>query len=341
MAIVNSIIATIASLSNIPMTLESGLSWDRNMTHFLMKNSPFFIRLTAGNGVEFVTANGDWLVRTTTAVEAKRIGHDTMYFVTTSGHKYILCIDPDYMEKLLVAEKERNSSSQFPLSKPEKKSPVLYNSFEALPYKVKEEFWNLEEYEVYNAAHREGKFISTFYAKRPDYGFVGNVFAHISDCADGVSDLTKFNGDEVVGEIVSTNRGEKLVNYTFDLATIKEYEKKAEEYFLAQENKNALRSAEFEYEREMKFYNSQKDIWGMYGFCAINSKMERQNRAYMDDKTETTFAFSRSITKEEFISFLNVMGYEMKEPGAWYENYSTVSGNGNTWTYTWVRPSTH
>ena len=90
MAIVNTIISTILSLSNVPFTLESGISWDYRITKVLMDNSPFFIRLTSSNGIEFVTANGDWLIRTTPIKEAKAFDNGYVYFVTESGHKYNL-----------------------------------------------------------------------------------------------------------------------------------------------------------------------------------------------------------------------------------------------------------
>ncbi|MGN1176326.1 MAG: hypothetical protein ACI4S1_12775, partial [Roseburia sp.] len=90
MAIVNTILSTILSLASVPFTLESGISWDPRMTKALMENSPFFIKLTAGNGIEFVTSSGDWLIRTTPVKEAKYFDNGYMYFVTESGHKYNL-----------------------------------------------------------------------------------------------------------------------------------------------------------------------------------------------------------------------------------------------------------
>lgn len=333
MAIVNSIIATIASLSNIPMTLESGLSWDRNMTRFLMKNSPFFIRLTVGNGIEFVTSNGDWLVRTTPITEAKRIGHDTVYFVTSSGHKYILCIDPDYMEKL---------NSQFPLKKPEMEAVKQYTSFTELPRSNQERFWENQYYYFNKAAEKDGKAMGLLSAKRPDYGFVDGVFCHVSDCADKISNLTEFNGEDIVGEVVTTNRGQKLVNYTFDDGVVGKYIIEAEEMYVKSINDNLLETANWRYERLMKDYNAQKDAWGQLGFCALDKKHESTNKAYMDNKSETMFTFTRSISKNEFYSYLNLLGYEIKEEKAgWWDDYSMISGSGNSWTYTWVHTSTH
>ena len=90
MATINSIIATILSLASIPFTLESGIGWDPRMTKFLMENSPFFIKLTSANGIEFVTSSGDWLVRTTPIKEVKAFDNGYVYFTTESGHKYNL-----------------------------------------------------------------------------------------------------------------------------------------------------------------------------------------------------------------------------------------------------------
>ena len=333
MAIINTIIATIASLSNIPMTLESGLSWDRNMTQFLMKNSPFFIKLTSSNGIEFVTASGDWLIRTTPIKEAKRIGHDTVYFVTASGHKYILCVDPDYMEKL---------NSQFSLKKPEKEIVKQYASFSDLPRSNQERFWENKYYYFNNAAEKDGKAIGLLSAKRPDYGFVDGVFCHVSDCSTKIFDLTKFNEKVVVGEVVTNKRGQKLVNYTFDDSVINKYIEAAQKMYVKSINDNLLETADWRYERLMKDYNAQKDAWSRFGFCALDKKYESTNKAYMDNKSITTFTFSRPISKNEFYSYLGFLGYEIKEEkSGWWDDYSIVDGNGDTWTYTWVHTSTH
>ena len=92
---ITTIISTIiASLANLPMTLESGLSfpignWSPSeATRILMENSPFYISMTSNGGIQLTNSKGQWITRTSPIVEAKSFDNGYCYFVTESGHKY-------------------------------------------------------------------------------------------------------------------------------------------------------------------------------------------------------------------------------------------------------------
>lgn len=92
--IITIITSIIASLANIPMTLESGITfkignWSpAEATRILMENSPFYISMTSNGGIELTNSKGQWLTRTSPIIEAKTFGNGYCYFVTESGHKY-------------------------------------------------------------------------------------------------------------------------------------------------------------------------------------------------------------------------------------------------------------
>ena len=332
MAIINTLNSILASIASIPMTLESGLSWDKFLTEFLMKNSPFTIRLYDTDRIELVNGNGEWLLHTSPIVKCEYFDNGYVYFLTASNHKY----------QFTICEQEKKSFAKFPLTKPEKEAVKQYASFSDLPYSDKKAFWDSKYYYFNKATRVDGKAIGELSAKRADYGFADGIFCHISDCADKISDLTKFNEEIVIGEVATTSRGQKLVNYTFDCLAVGEYIETAQKMYVKSINDNLLETANWRYERLMKDYNAQKDAWGQLGFCALDKKHESTNKAYMDNKSETMFTFTRSISKNEFYSYLNLLGYEIKEEKAgWWDNYSMISGSGNSWTYTWVHTSTH
>ena len=332
MAIINTLNNILASIASVPMMLESGLSWDKSLTEFLVKNSPFTIRLYDTDRIELVNKNGEWLLHTSPIVKCEYFDNGYVYFLTASNHKY----------QFTICEQEKKSFAKFPLAQPEKETVKQYVSFSDLSYSDKRTFWDSKYYYLNKAARIDGKAIGELSAKRADYGFVDGVFCHVSDCADKISSLTEFNGEDVIGEVVTTNRGQKLVNYTFDDGVVGKYIMEAEEMYIKSINDNLLETANWRYERLMKDYNAQKDAWGQLGFCALDKKYESTHKAYMDNKSETTFTFSRSISKDEFYSYLGFLGYEIKEEkSGWWDDYSMIDGADNTWTYTWVHTSTH
>ena len=331
MNVINNIII---SLANVPLTLESGLKWDYNLTSFLMKNSPFFIRLYNNDSIELVNKDGEWLLRTSFITESKMYPNGYVYFITASNHKYGFVPYCDCKE-------ESTKKHDFPLVKPEYQAPKLYESFAMISYKEKNYYYDIEDYLVQQQSLKDGKYFGKLSAKKSDYGFVDNMFVHISDAKDSISDLEMYNGYCLIGTVADGKKGKKIVDYTFDYSAINFYREKAMEAFISEINERIELEAQNKYKEKVSFYNSQSDIWRTFGFCAINEKTEVDSGAYKDYKRQTTYTFSRNISDEEFISFLKEMKQEIKNQSAWWEDYSTIKGSGNTWTYTWVRPSTH
>lgn len=95
MATITTIIASIiASLSGIPMALESGITfpignWSpAEATRIFMENSPFYISMTSHGGIQLTNSKGQWITRTSPIVDADAFSNGYCYFVTESGHKY-------------------------------------------------------------------------------------------------------------------------------------------------------------------------------------------------------------------------------------------------------------
>lgn len=333
MNFINNIRNIIASLANIPMTLESGLSWDRSLTEFLMKNSPFFIRPFDTDRIELVNSNGEWVLHTSSITEALLSPNGYVYFITASKHKYGF---------VPYCDNENKSTKHiFPLTKPEYRIPNMYKGFGELSHEDKGYYYDIEDYLVQQQALKDGKYFGKLKAKRDDFGFVDDMFVHISDTNCKVDSLAMYNNYYIIGNIADGKKGKKLVNYTFDYPTINYYRDKAMMAFINERNEAIIRFAKHQYETAMDSYNSQKHIWDAFGFCATKVETEVDSGAYKDYKHKTIYTFSCNISKEEFISFLKEMKQEIKDRGNWWEEYSIIKGSGNTWTYTWVRPSTH
>lgn len=75
---------------------------------------------------------------------------------------------------------------------------------------------------------------------------------------------------------------------------------------------------------------------GKPDFEVVETKENFKPIHYGDGYDEVVYTFSRDITEDEFRKFCEDR-HMMKEKGAWYENYSTIFGKGNVWTYRWVR----
>lgn len=52
------------------------------------------------------------------------------------------------------------------------------------------------------------------------------------------------------------------------------------------------------------------------------------------------FTFNRECSEEEFIEFLKANNHIIHAASGWWDDYSEITGSGNTWTYTWVRAYT-
>ena len=112
-------------------------------------------------------------------------------------------------------------------------------------------------------------------------------------------------------------------------------------YFIDSHNEREMTRVNHSYEVAVSDYKQERKVWDALGFCKIGRTKKVDRRPYCDTKSEETFVFSRSITKEEFISYLKMVGKEVKKAKAWYDSYSIIDGKGSNWTYTWVIPSTH
>lgn len=363
----NTLNIIIIALAGVALTLESGLTfpigdWSpATATRILMENSPFYISMTPNGGIQLTNSKGQWLTRTSPIVEAKRFDNGYCYFMTENGHKY------NFTTFENVTPVNTPVIQQKWMEKPV--APIIkqYDSFSHLPLRERVYF---EEHKAYyiSCSQTEDKCRYAFGkldAKRADYGFVNNIFCHISDSKENVSSLLNLDGVNVVGQVVETLRGYKLCNYVFEkeidfdcydivdeddimedesdeyLEIMTSLENAAYNYYLNEVNDRIKRNAEWNHDCAMKQYNKQMEIQSILGFHAIAIKHECDHRAYCDSKTTSIFEFSRPISRKEFSSFLKEMGEEEKAQEAWYTPYTIVKGEGDKWTYTHVNPSTH
>lgn len=357
--IINTIIASvIASLTGIPMTLESGLTfpignWSpAEATRIIMNNSPFYISMISNGGIQLTNSEGQWITRTSPIIKAISFDNGYCAFLTENGHKYNFTT----FEKTPVVQQKWMKKPVAPVIK-------QYDSFSTLPLKEQVYFENHMDYYFYCSQNgNECRYaFGHFEAKRADYGFVNGVFCHISDSEEKITSLLNYDGKNVVGRIVETPRGYKMCGYIFErefdfddfddydepeepdayLKTVIALETAAQHYYLKEVNDRIKKDAEWQYERAMKQYNKQMEIQSLLGFHAVNIEYECDHRAYCDNKTTSIFEFSRPISREEFFSFLKEMGEEEKVQEAWYSPYTIIKGSGDKWTYTYVSPSTH
>lgn len=337
----------IASLSGIPMTLESGVNFPINSlspmesTNYLMENSPFFIALSACGGIKLTTrANGagNWLISTSTIIEAKSFDNGCCCFMTENGHKYQFTTWPSL-------HKAHNPSKQ--MKRPIAPIVKQYSCFDELPFNEKNYFEYYMERYVYRSQSSEERYtFGQFRAKKDDYGFMNGNFCHVSSSKNKINSLLNHDGENMVGLVVQTPKGYKLCDYVFECDNPDEYLKivsslkqSAKQYYLREVNERLHQEAEYEHECAMIRYNKQMDIQYKLGFHAVDIIYERDQRAYCDNQSTMVFEFSRSISRKEFSAFLKEMGEEEIAQGAWYSPYTIITGKGDKWTYTYVSPS--
>ena len=89
MAIINTLNSILASIATVPMTLESGFSWNYQQSNFIMEHYPkFYVRRFDFDSLELVDIKtGNWILRTS-FVEKYGMDGKAYVFVTHSGHKY-------------------------------------------------------------------------------------------------------------------------------------------------------------------------------------------------------------------------------------------------------------
>lgn len=257
MKALNTISAVLKEIEGIPMTLESGISFDPDMTRVLMKYSPFLLK-PHYDGFKMVTMSGDLLFSVDHVYECGTYENGYTFFRNIEG-KYNFTTYYDI---------RRKQTKPFPLSYPIMEKPNLAFSYDDL-------------------STSEKAFASEYW----------------ESFAERYGDVKK--------------------------------------YFIDSHNEREMARVNHSYEVAISDYKQERKVWDTLGFCKIGYTKKVDRRPYSDTKREETFIFSRSITKEEFISYLKMVDKEVKEAKAWYDSYSIIEGKGSNWTYTWVIPSTH
>lgn len=221
-------------------------------------------------------------------------------------------------------------------AKPELKETV-YTSFKEVPSNFRP-YGGIERY--FPAPFKAGR----FEAVRADFGFVDGIFVHVSNARHGKSTLPKTG--YVIGKVADGRKGKQLVSYLLegDEGYEELYNKlraEAEEVFLKKLNEDLNRNNRYDYEVEMREYEKQIEIQNELGFHSVTETYEFFNKAYMDSKSCKTFTLSREVSRFEFSNFLKLMGLKEKFQEAWYEDYTEIKGEGDTWTFIHISPSTH
>lgn len=84
--------------------------------------------------------------------------------------------------------------------------------------------------------------------------------------------------------------------------------------------------------------NTFKNISSDPTLEVLSTSTERESIYYHDGYVENTFVFNKSIDYNKFVEWLSVNNFLIrdKDNAAWYEDYSKISGEGNTWVHTRV-----
>ena len=141
---VSNLDSVLASVAGVPMTLESGISFDSDLTAMLMSCAPFFIK-PYYDGFKLVASNGSLLFFIDHVCEAKTYENGYTFFRDCEG-KYNFTPYFDTRKKTKTA-----TTSTFPLSYPVKKTPNFVSSFEEISSEEKSfarKYWEdyAEEY---------------------------------------------------------------------------------------------------------------------------------------------------------------------------------------------------
>lgn len=343
MAIVNTILSTILSLASVPFTLESGISHDPRMTRFLMENSPFFIKLTAGNGIEFVTSSGDWLIRTTPVKEAKYFDNGYMYFVTESGHKYNLTrvedsnkYNVDYVgnkDIIQIIYDALNGSCADNRLVRRSAMAVVNGVNNSRNYRIG--FLTNKTKDINNPfGFVEDAFVSGHYlhlsaSEMKRYEYVP-VIAKVNDGPKGkrASSMRVFtydNCEEMMGDYV--NKFVALATETFN-----------ETYnnLVKEEDERKERERQWELRRKMEEEERNRKISEL-GIEWVRVSRESKSSNY-GGRYSATYNFSTSIDEDTFKKYLTIIG-KVVEPKPCYLPISPetvdIYGHGDTWHYDW------
>ena len=109
-------------------------------------------------------------------------------------------------------------------------------------------------------------------------------------------------------------------------------EKKANKMFVEEYNAQLKSRAKREYEVAMMAYEKQMEIQKTLGFHAVATKESPEHNVHCN-KTIYSYSFSRAISKEEFILFLEKVGKRIAYHLNWWDDYAIIKGNGEEWEY--------
>lgn len=343
MATINTIIATLMSLSNIPFTLESGIGWDRNMTRFLMENSPFFIRLTSANGIEFVTASGDWLIRTTPVKEVKTFDNGYMYFVTESGHKYNLTKVEDTHKYNINYVGNRDIIQ------------IIYDALDGATPETR--YDRRASMEVVNGVnnsrnYRIGFLVNKTKDSNNPFGFVEDAFVsgkflHLTEY-----DLKRYQYVPVIAKVNDGPKGKRVSSmkvFTYENCEflMGEYVNKfvslAEETFnktynnlVKEEDERKERERQWELRRKMEEEERNRKISEL-GIEWVRISKECKTSNY-GGSYSATYTFSTTIDEDTFKKYLTIIGRKTEAKPCYLPiSPETVDiyGHGDTWHYSW------
>lgn len=113
--------------------------------------------------------------------------------------------------------------------------------------------------------------------------------------------------------------------------------RKAKKLFVEEYNEQLKDRAKRKYEVAMMQYEKQMELQKVLGFHAVEIKEYSECGTHCN-KICTDYSFSRSITKQEFISFLEKMSKEIISRSNWWRNYTIIKGEGDKWIYINVMP---
>lgn len=345
MNFINNIISIILSLANVPMTLESGLSWDPHMSKALMENSPFFIKLTSNNGIEFVTASGDWLIRTTPIKEAKAFDNGYVYFVTESGHKYNLTrvenrnkYNVDYVgnrdiiqiiSDSLVSYYIRDIYDNNIRSALEVVSGVNMSKNYRIGFLTNKTKDSNNPFGFVKDAFVSGRYLHLSVYDMKSYEYVP-VIAKVNDGPKGkrTSSLKKFTYDnckEMMGDYI----------YKFISLATETYNKTFNE-LVKEDEEREERKRKWELLRKMEEEERNRKISEL-GIEWVRVSNESKSSNY-GGRYSATYTFSTSINEDTFKKYLNIIGHKTE---AKHCNFPIspetikIFGHGNTWHYSW------
>lgn len=343
MATINSIIATILSLASIPFTLESGIGWDPRMTKFLMENSPFFIKLTSANGIEFVTSSGDWLVRTTPIKEVRTFDNGYMYFVTESGHKYNL-----------TRVEDRNKYNKDYVDYRD----IIQVIFDALDGACSENRYDRRAaMEVVNGVnnsrnYRIGFLVNKTKDSNNPYGFVEDAFVSGNFLHLTEYDMKRYQYVPVIVKVNDGPKGKrasaiKVFTYENCKALMGEYVNKfvslAEETFnktynnlVKEEDERKERERQWELRRKMEEEERNRKISEL-GIEWVRVSRESKTSNY-GGSYSATYTFSTSIDEDTFKKYLTIIGRKTEAKPCYLPicpETVNIYGQGDTWHYSW------